>query len=532
MYELLLTYYVHISISPPAGVGLANLPLQPEVIDSLRTEAHLRAVFNVPAGPLPAAIVQSQLDNRRAAANATANSTSSLAVVPAGETAVAASDTALTTSTNTSTGATSTSGLDLETQANQDWVNSFLTGDGQGGDHKLPALPDNAVNDGTDFTSILGVTDDGPETPTRVVAQSLVNLSQAEAPMMASVQEEVNVPIPPRLAIAQGTNNEGNEDETDMAYIPTSSDADVCSNTRLMWLNTLFNSAKVTVQQDLIDAPIRSTFAVVEWDDNSKAWRRVIIRKKRKYTWTIIDEFGDTEIYNITATEDDGPIAMWGKLYTHPSKRHFDDAKEAANKRKELHDVAEEELNVSPRRKKIRDDALEKVMNQGRSMKLRAKKVAGEVNDGDIVQIPLSDVDCTKVDGKVLTLVVVETIRYKGDATAKYRLACAKGPLQRLYDRSSINLVPQGSRLTLGLDHVYTSWRGMTKITERAAAASTSMVGGQGKKDKCGCKKGKCSTNQCACFQAKRNCGSHCHGGLNSNCNNCDPARWANKFLS
>ena len=201
------------------------------------------------------------------------------------------------------------------------------------------------------------------------------------------------------------------------------------------------------------------------------------------------------------------------------SLAHFTEAKEMANKRREVQRRANEDLAETPLRKKMRGEAAQGLQKQGRAMKLRASKHGGEIEEGSIVQFPLADVDCTKVDGKVLTLVVVQKVTYRGDAVPKYRLACAKGPLQRLYDRSSINLVPRGNRVTLGLEDMFTKWKGVSTITERQAAASTSMVGGQGKK-KCGCRSG-CNTNRCACFKAARLCGSHCHGGLNDNCTNC-----------
>jgi len=472
------------------------------VIESLQTESQLRAVFNVSQdGPLPSAIVQSQLDNRR-----------SIALAPPGAKSVAAANNTLTTSDNAT-----------EDNEMQRWTASLLKDDTN--EYDTLGCPDNGAEDSRKLPA-------PPNSAAKknAAAQSLVSLGQtqddtATSPPATSPQLRTTEEVAETSTATQGNNME--DESEDAAYLPTSEDADDCSNTRHMWLNTLFNSGKVTTAQDLIDASLRSTFAIVDCDEKDNVWRRVIIRKKRQFVWTVIDEFGEAELDNITATDDSGPIAQWGQLYKPPSKRHFNDAKQAANKRKDLHDANEEDLNVSPTRKKMREDALNKQMHQGRSMKLRAQKVAGEVEEGSIVQIPLADVDRTKVDGGVLTLVVVEVVRYRGNAAPKYRLACAKGPLIPLYDRSSINLVPHGSRLTLGLDNVYKSWRGLAKITERTAASSTSMVGGQGKKIRCGCKVGNCMTRKCACFVAKRICGSHCHGGLNKNCINCND----DKFL-
>ena len=64
------------------------------------------------------------------------------------------------------------------------------------------------------------------------------------------------------------------------------------------------------------------------------------------------------------------------------------------------------------------------------------------------------------------------------------------------------------------------TWRGMAELSARTAYAQESMVGGQGKV-KCGCRKGACGTNQCACYKAGVVCGSICHGGQpNNKCTN------------
>ena len=133
-------------------------------------------------------------------------------------------------------------------------------------------------------------------------------------------------------------------------------------------------------------------------------------------------------------------------------------------------------------------------------MKLNTKKVAGDIDMGSIVRVPLADMDTAKVDGKNLTLVVVEKKEY-GNGPAKYRLACAKRPLKSLYSRVYITPVPHASRAVLELEKKHESWQGKAPVNEREAAASTSLVGSQGKK-KCGCK-GLCDSNHCACHKAK-----------------------------
>ena len=102
-----------------------------------------------------------------------------------------------------------------------------------------------------------------------------------------------------------------------------------------------------------------------------------------------------------------------------------------------------------------------------------------------------------------------------------YHLACAAGVLERLYHPSHINPVPLADPFAQGLNNALTNWKGLPVIKEWEAAASVSLLGGQGIKDFCSCR-GKCANNQCSCIKANRRCGSKCHGGINKNCLNHD----------
>ena len=138
---------------------------------------------------------------------------------------------------------------------------------------------------------------------------------------------------------------------------------------------------------------------------------------------------------------------------------------------------------------------------------------------GSIVQVPWQDVDTTKADGKTLTLIVVEIVQKKDNSCPSYRLACKAGVLDTLYHPSYMTSVAASSTL-LGLDSVLDEWTGLPRIKERKAAASMSIVGGQGKHLGCGCKSGNCRTGRCSCFKAGLKCHSKCHGGHNKNCIN------------
>ncbi len=66
-------------------------------------------------------------------------------------------------------------------------------------------------------------------------------------------------------------------------------------------------------------------------------------------------------------------------------------------------------------------------------MKDMASKVMGDKEVGCVVQVTLKSMDSTMVDGKNITLVVVEKVTPINNAPPKYCLACAKGPMQNLY---------------------------------------------------------------------------------------------------
>ncbi len=104
------------------------------------------------------------------------------------------------------------------------------------------------------------------------------------------------------------------------------------------------------------------------------------------------------------------------------------------------------------------------------------------------MQVPLADVDCTKVDGKNLTLIVVEVVHQKGAGTSMYRLASQAGVLSMLYHPSYITSVAANPEM-LCLQNVLDEWTGLPKISKREESRVVSLVRGQGKHLGCKCKK-------------------------------------------
>jgi hypothetical protein len=272
----------------------------------------------------------------------------------------------------------------------------------------------------------------------------------------------------------------------------------------------------------LNDASLRSCFAlVVKMHTLSEPWRRVIAKKVRKRTWELLDEFGETVLDTVDDIGDTKISDLWGKWLKHPNVSDYKNAMDSDLKRKATRDEKDQQLKESPMRKKLRDAAYGSMINQGHVMKKAAQAQSSITTFavGSIVQVPLHDVDTTKADGKNLTLVVVEVVKRKDSSCPMYRLACNAGVLDTLYHPSYMTAV-QSTSTVLGLNSIIDEWTGLPKIKERKAAASVSMVGGQGKHLGCGCKSGTCRTGRCACFKAGLTCTSKCHGGINKNCVN------------
>jgi hypothetical protein len=310
---------------------------------------------------------------------------------------------------------------------------------------------------------------------------------------------------------------------SDQIFLPTILDnqSNYVGDVRHPWISLLLQMSQPTNAVTLENSNIRSCFAVMDKESKmTDPWRRVILRRVRKQMWEILDEYGDTVLEICLHRGVKGVVEKWGEWFRSPTVKDFNAALLADKKRKEECSVREKELMESPRRKSLRNAAFQSLSLQGRQMKRKAlsdHQLSFAV--GSIVQVPLHDVDTTKADGKNLTLVVVEVVQPKDKSCAKYRLACKAGVLDTLYHPSYMTSVASNIKV-LGLESVLDEWTGLPRIKEKRAAASVSMVGGQGKHLGCGCKAGTCRTARCSCFKAGLLCTSKCHGGINKNCIN------------
>jgi len=220
----------------------------------------------------------------------------------------------------------------------------------------------------------------------------------------------------------------------------------------------------------------------------------------------------------VDCKKDTGPLAEWDMLYQSPTEGDMCAAVLESQRKLQDQVIIVNKIDESPRRKAARNDACI-YQKRGRcQMKAMASKVKGDIKVGCVVQVTLKNMDSTKVDGKNITLVVVEQVTHIDNAPPKYHLACAKGPMQNLYTSVYITVVKDACRKSLGLDTILSCWKGKAAVTEHEAVASTSLVGGRGVK-RCGCR-GACDTKRCACKKEGCFCASACHGGLHHCCTN------------
>jgi hypothetical protein len=275
---------------------------------------------------------------------------------------------------------------------------------------------------------------------------------------------------------------------------------------------------------ELKSARIRSVFPIVRCINNKDItnvanWEPCILVKVRKETWEVLNVHQTEKVEDDLDLEgDDGLKNTWGLYYRNVSAD--DEYFSSFVYKTEMSVFDTEKQDVSPKRKSLREKATDNVQKKAESVTKKAisKSPTSSLKLGDVVLVPLSDVDCTKVDGKSLAGVIV-TIN-KDKSTCK--VSVKQGLLHRAYVFHALRAVPIASnnRKVMELEDAYLHWQGLPKITEREAARFVSSVGGQGM-IKCNCK-GDCSTNSCACKKAGRICSSRCH--RNSKCckNNSD----------
>ena len=173
-------------------------------------------------------------------------------------------------------------------------------------------------------------------------------------------------------------------------------------------------------------------------------------------------------------------------------------------------------LRMSPDRKEQTKQIVEHQQMLARKMisQVGGKSKGAEL--GDVVQIPTSWLDGTRVDQNYILGVVVEVSK-RGNV----RIATKAGVLKKMTSRSSVSVLPglSNNRELAKLQDVFTGWKTMETKTIRELARRTTVGGGQGF-SYCKCKKD-CSKMNCSCRKEGRVCDKRCRCDK-SICTNCE----------
>ena len=268
---------------------------------------------------------------------------------------------------------------------------------------------------------------------------------------------------------------------------------------------------------ELITAKIRSVFPIVRCINNKDIndaanWEPCILKKVRTETWEVLNVHQTDKVEDDLDLEgDDGLNNTWALYYKNVCPG--DEYVTSFVSQYEMRQFDTEQHDVSPKRKSLREKATKNVQKKADSVTKKAlfKSPTSSLKLGDVVLVPLSDVDCTKVDGKSLAGVIVTISKDKSTC----KVAVKEGLLHRAYAFHALRVVPIGSnnRTVMDLEDAYLHWKGLPKITEREAARYVSSVGGQGIVS-CNCR-GDCTTKSCSCKKANRLCSSRCHRNNN-----------------
>ncbi|KAL9183045.1 hypothetical protein ACHAXT_004832 [Thalassiosira profunda] len=311
----------HLVFGQKPRVGISRLPLGTELLDSLHTEAQLSAVFNVAEGvPLEDAIVQAQVANANAIAGssvpalptpaaavdsalagvAAAPALAGIAAVPIAGAAVApgtASIAAVTASTASASAATAGNSL-FQSMSDGGTIDTFthaalldIEGDpngetADGYDEQPAASPAPGRND-ADVEGYgekpAAVPAPDSEARKQSAAESLRSLSRDSSSAGANLSLE-------RVESPEVEDGGDPIDNTKPFIVASDEDIDDCSNAQLLWLSVLGNTFRPVTGDILRDAKLRSRFAIVaKENDSGSIWRRVVVQRKRKDTWQVID---------------------------------------------------------------------------------------------------------------------------------------------------------------------------------------------------------------------------------------------------
>jgi hypothetical protein len=199
---------------------------------------------------------------------------------------------------------------------------------------------------------------------------------------------------------------------------------------------------------ELNSARIRSVFPTVRCINNKDIndaanWEPCILVKVRTETWEVLNVHQIDKVEDDLDLEgDDGLNNTWGLYYKNVSPGDEYVTSFVSNTKMRQFDT--EQHDVSPTRKSLCDKATENDQKKEESVTKKALKKSNtsSLKLGDVVLVPLSDVDCTKVDGKTVAGVIVTINKDKSTC----EVAVKEGLLHRAYAFHALRVVPIASK--------------------------------------------------------------------------------------
>jgi hypothetical protein len=241
-----------------------------------------------------------------------------------------------------------------------------------------------------------------------------------------------------------------NSGALDLTTSPTKGKTCDIDVTKVIWMQLIAERDPLKPPVDLSElksARIRSVFPIVRCINNKDItnvanWEPCILVKVRKETWEVLNVHQTEKVEDDLDLEgDDGLKNTWGLYYRNVSAD--DEYFSSFVYKTEMSVFDTEKQDVSPKRKSLREKATDNVQKKAESVTKKAisKSPTSSLKLGNVVLVPLSDVDCTKVDGKTLAGVIV-TIN-KDKSTCK--VAVKQGLLHRAYVFHALRAVPIAS---------------------------------------------------------------------------------------
>ena len=180
--------------------------------------------------------------------------------------------------------------------------------------------------------------------------------------------------------------------------IPLSPEDNFVPTLSCRWLDFIDEAIEPTVNSELSSLHLGSECHCVH---TMMIFEPFISKKVRRDLWELLDENGVNMIDEIPDTGVDGQSSIeWGVNYKYPTDKQIDFVQQnfqSDQKNKVVQDNSK--YSVRPFKAILHKVAFNAQVKQAQKMKENCRKLDGFNNVGDVVQLPIHEVDQTKVDG-------------------------------------------------------------------------------------------------------------------------------------